>query len=176
MENVHQIIHNIVIAKAAIHGSEDQLAMQYVYTWVGDALESRRTTLCLSSALLIGNSLETIHGGLSNPVCKWHCSYNQYILHLFDNILRWCNHKLFFDWAPPAGFCEWLLEDSTWRCLLYQLRGSLRVGDSWYGFWVGDLPVFGTFRGGLNASQVFFKQKNRTNPVSIWDKIYPSFW
>ena len=57
----------------------------------------------------------------------------------------------FLDWAPPAGFCEWLLEDSAWRYLLCPLLG----GDSWYGSWVVDLPVFGTFRGGLGASQVF---------------------
>ena len=55
--DLHLIIHIIVISKiAAIHGSEDQLAMQYVYTWVGDALESRRTTLSLSFTSLIGNS------------------------------------------------------------------------------------------------------------------------
>ena len=54
--DVHQIIHNILISKiAAIHDSEDRLAIQYVHTnWVGDAPESRRTTLSLSLTLLFG--------------------------------------------------------------------------------------------------------------------------
>ena len=50
-------IHNILISKiAAIHGSEDRLAIQYVRTWVGNAPESRRTTLSLSLTLLFGIS------------------------------------------------------------------------------------------------------------------------
>ena len=50
-------IHNILISKiATIYGSEDRLAIQYVRTWVGNALESRRTTLSLSLTLLFGIS------------------------------------------------------------------------------------------------------------------------
>ena len=59
---MHQTIHNILISEiAAIDGSEDQLAIQYVHTWVGDAPESRRTTLFLSLTLLFGISREIIY-------------------------------------------------------------------------------------------------------------------
>ena len=55
--DVHQIIHTILISKiVVIHGSEHRLAIQYVHTWVGNAPESRRTTLSLSLTLLFGIS------------------------------------------------------------------------------------------------------------------------